>query len=88
MATTLNGRVVRLEATASQVTGRSTCAAYELPHVPRPVPLATVEAIVGAVLCGRPGPGPLCPCSPCCGDGRAVARLTHGLPPEGTAWRP
>ena len=72
------GRLARLERAAPRVEPGGRCAGCGLAHVPPQVPLATVEAIVGAALGTRPRTvAPLCWCD-CCAERREIAVLTHG----------
>jgi hypothetical protein len=84
---TLDGRLARLEAAAG--TSPAACPACGLPHAGPPIPLAIVEALVGAALGGLADPPPLCLCSPCCDAGRTIAWLSRRRPlEEDGPWRP
>ena len=82
---TLNGRVSRLEAAATATLGPDHCRTCGLRHV-YPTTLAMIRAII-RVEGGGFGPPTgeaaprLCLCD-CCADGRYLARLSHGLPPD------
>ena len=85
MATSLNGRLTRLEQVLVP-TSTACCAVCGLPHVRLPIPLEVAEALVSQGLNGRDTPiQPLCLCLPCCTEGHEIARLTHGLPIFGVA---
>ena len=80
---TLNGRVSRLEAAATAALGPDHCRGCGLRHI-APVTIAVIRAVL-RVEGGGPPPGEmaprLCLCD-CCVDGRYLARLSHGLPPD------
>jgi hypothetical protein len=82
MSATLDGRLTRLERRRTVAGEGATCLTCGLPHARLPVPVEVVEAVVRRGLGGASVEVPrLCLCSGCCSEGRAVARLTHGLPP-------
>ena len=80
---TLNGRIEKLEAAATATLSPDHCRTCGLRHV-YPTTLAIIRAVLGVE-----GGGPssedaaprLCLCA-CCADGRYLARLSHGLPPD------
>jgi len=83
MTSALNGRVSRLEATMPPTLDHDACQRCGLPHVRLPVPLELGTAVVRFGLGSSTARPPLlCLCLDCCADGHAIARLTHGLPPE------
>ena len=79
----LNGRLVRLEMTATARLGPDACRTCGLRHV-RPLTLAIVRGVLGVAGSSEtPVPAaPLCLCVPCCEDpaDRWFARLSRGLP--------
>jgi hypothetical protein len=82
MASSLNGRVSKLEVTLK--TGVNHCRACGLRHVSGPMTIAVLRSIIrvrGGTGNGPETRTPLCLCDPCCGDpgGRRLARLSHGL---------
>ncbi len=84
MATTLNGRLDKLEAKVADARGPDRCGRCGLRHV-QPLTMALIRGVLrveggsGAAM-GRPAP--LCLCDPCCTGDRWLARLSHGLPPD------
>ena len=88
MMSGLNGQIKRLEAATPSTATGGRCERCGLPHIRVPAPIDLVETIVRYGLSGRGGelrtepPPKLCLCLDCCADGHAIARLTHGLPPE------
>ena len=82
MGTNLDGRLKSLERRRAIAGEGATCPTCGLPHARLPVPVDVVEAVVRRGLGGAGVEVPrLCLCRVCCSEGRAVARLTHGLPP-------
>jgi len=80
----LNGRLHRLEVAILPAIGEHVCRGCGLRHV-QPLTLALLRGVLriqGGNAVAVPSPQPLCLCEPCCGDGRWLARLSHGLPPD------
>ena len=80
---TLNGRIEKLEVAAGAALGPDHCRGCGLRHV-APVTIAIIRAVLrvegGDPLSGDAAPR-LCLCG-CCADGRYLARLSQGLPPD------
>ncbi len=83
-AGSLDGRVERLERAALPVLSEQACRVCGLRHV-QPLTIALLRGVLrvtGGTPSTVPHPGPLCLCEPCCGKGRWLARLSHGLSPD------
>ena len=89
MTSALNGRVTRLEATYAPP-DPDNCRRCGLRHV-QPLTMDLARRVLGPASLMASGPWSesagepiprLCLCLDCCADGHAIARLTHGLPPQ------